>query len=111
MSSNLALLTQSHSIVASKKRQKREQIKEIAFDESARLEFLTGFHKRKVLKATESRKRAQAREKEERLQARREQRKMLAEQAIENAQKVEAAYGGGIGEPPSLPCPPHSTAH
>ena len=37
MSSNLALLTQSHNIVASKKRQKREQIKEIAFDESARL--------------------------------------------------------------------------
>ena len=43
-----------------------------------------------------------------------QQRKMLAEQAIENAQKVEAAYGGGIGEPPSLPCPPcppHSTLH
>lgn len=36
MPSNLAVLTKSHNIIASKKRQKKEQIKEILFDDDAR---------------------------------------------------------------------------
>ena len=36
MASNLAVLTQSHTAVAAKKRAKREQIKEILFDDNAR---------------------------------------------------------------------------
>jgi len=36
MDSNLAILTQSHRAVAAKKREKRNQIKEIVFDEDAR---------------------------------------------------------------------------
>jgi len=36
MPSNLTVLTQSHKIVAAKKRQRREQIKEIVFDDDAR---------------------------------------------------------------------------
>jgi len=84
-------------------------------------EFLTGFHKRKLAKKEESKKRAQAREKEERLEARREvhtsflrlrfspptpniaiqQRRMLAEQAAENAAKVEEAYGGFVQRKPN----------
>ena len=92
MASNVALLTQSHKVVKSKKRQKLGQASAVVFDEDARRcafitgpfhylagcmtryprEFLTGFHKRKLAKKEEGKKRAQAREKEERLEARRE---------------------------------------
>ena len=34
--SNLAVLTKSHNIIAAKKRAKKEQIKEVVFDEDAR---------------------------------------------------------------------------
>ncbi|KAH9994952.1 nucleolar protein 12-domain-containing protein [Russula compacta] len=94
MASNVQLLTQSHKAVKAKKRQRLGQINAIVFDEDARREFLTGFHKRKLAKKEEGKKKAQAREKEERLETRREQRRMLAEQAAQNAAKVEEAYGG-----------------
>ncbi|KAA1476789.1 hypothetical protein DENSPDRAFT_530278 [Dentipellis sp. KUC8613] len=94
MASNLAVLTKSHKIVAAKKRQRKEQIKEIVFDDTARLEYLTGFHKRNLQKREAGKKKAQEREKRERLDARKEHRRMLAEQAKENAAKVEEAYGG-----------------
>ncbi|KAJ8076551.1 hypothetical protein PM082_000974 [Marasmius tenuissimus] len=71
---NLHVLTQSHTLVASKKRAKRNQVKEVLFDEDARREFLTGFHKRKVAKAEAARKKAAEREKQERLETRREVR-------------------------------------
>jgi ribosomal RNA-processing protein 17 len=94
MASNVDLLTQSYKVVKAKKRTKLGQANAVVFDEDARREFLTGFHKRKLAKKEDSKKRAQTREREERLEARREQRRMLAEQAAENAAKVEEAYGG-----------------
>ncbi|KAH7926509.1 hypothetical protein BV22DRAFT_1062709 [Leucogyrophana mollusca] len=94
--SNLAVLTQSHKAIAAKKRAKRDQIKEVIFDEDARREFLTGFHKRKVAKQEAAKKKAQLREKEERLETRREHRRMLAERAAQNAAEVEKAYGAII---------------
>ncbi|KAK0461191.1 nucleolar protein 12-domain-containing protein [Desarmillaria tabescens] len=97
MASNLAVLTQSHTVVAAKKRAKREQIKEIIFDDNARREFLTGFHKRKLAKAEAARKKAAEREKQQRQEVRREQRRMLRERAAENAAQVESAYGAIIG--------------
>ncbi|KAG7098647.1 hypothetical protein E1B28_000563 [Marasmius oreades] len=99
-SSNLHLLTHSHSVVASKKKAKRNQVKEVVFDEHARLEFLTGFHKRKVAKAEAARKKAAEREKQERLETRREQRRMLKQQAAENAAQVEQAYGALLPDDP-----------
>ncbi|KAI0051193.1 hypothetical protein FA95DRAFT_1554767 [Auriscalpium vulgare] len=96
MVSNVAVLTRSQQIVAAKKRQKREQVKEITFDDDARREFLTGFHKRKLAKKEEGKEKAKLREKNERLEARREQRRMLAEKAAENAAQVEKAYGGTL---------------
>ncbi|KAJ8592332.1 hypothetical protein M405DRAFT_763687 [Rhizopogon salebrosus TDB-379] len=96
MDSNLAVLTQSHRAVAAKKREKRNQIKEIVFDEDARREFLTGFHKRKVAKKEEAKKKAKFREKQERLETRREHRRALAERATQNAAEVEKAYGAII---------------
>ncbi|KAH7905198.1 nucleolar protein 12-domain-containing protein [Hygrophoropsis aurantiaca] len=94
--SNLAILTQSHKAIAAKKRAKKDQVKEILFDEDARREFLTGFHKRKVAKHEAAKKKAQLREKEERLETRREHRRMLAERAVQNAKEVEKAYGAII---------------
>ncbi|KAN0129197.1 Nucleolar protein 12 (25kDa) domain containing protein [Lactarius tabidus] len=94
MTSNIQSLTQSHKVIRAKKKQKREQVPAVVFDEDARREFLTGFHKRKVAKREESKKRAIEREKQEHLEARREQRRILAEQAAENAARVEEAYGG-----------------
>ncbi|KAF7321669.1 hypothetical protein MKEN_00688300 [Mycena kentingensis (nom. inval.)] len=91
--SNLSTLTQSHAAIASKKRAKKAQINEIVFDEDARREFLTGFHKRKVAKADAARKKAAERERQERLETRREQRRELRQRAIENAAAVEKAYG------------------
>ncbi|OAX42289.1 hypothetical protein K503DRAFT_683722 [Rhizopogon vinicolor AM-OR11-026] len=96
MDSNLVILTQSHRAVAAKKRDKRNQIKEIVFDEDARREFLTGFHKRKVAKKEEAKKKAKLREKLERLETRREHRRALAERAAQNAAEVEKAYGAII---------------
>jgi ribosomal RNA-processing protein 17 len=90
MTSNIQSLTQSHKVIRAKKKQKREQVPAVVFDEDARRcalhihficrlcitpqhrEFLTGFHKRKVAKKEESKKKAIAREKQERLEARRE---------------------------------------
>jgi ribosomal RNA-processing protein 17 len=96
MTSNIKSLTQSHKVIRAKKKQKREQIPAIAFDEDARREFLTGFHKRKLAKKEEGKKKALAREKQEHLEARREKRRILAEQAVQNAAKVEEAYGGFV---------------
>ncbi|KAG2368346.1 nucleolar protein 12-domain-containing protein [Suillus spraguei] len=96
MNSNIAILTQSHRVIAAKKRDKRSQIKEIVFDDDARREFLTGFHKRKVAKKEEAIKKAKLREKQERLDTRREHRRALAERAAQNAAEVEKAYGATI---------------
>ncbi|KAI0818480.1 nucleolar protein 12-domain-containing protein [Trametes gibbosa] len=96
--SNLSSLTKSHTIVAAKKKAKREQIKEVLFDDSARREFLTGFHKRKLQKKENAKNKALEREKQERLEARREQRRMLAEQAAKNVEEVERAYGGIVDD-------------
>ncbi|KAF8842994.1 hypothetical protein BDN67DRAFT_995249 [Paxillus ammoniavirescens] len=93
MPNNLAVLTQSHKAIAAKRHSKKDQIKEISFDEDARREFLTGFHKRKVAKHEEAKKRAKLREKQERLEMRREHRRALAERAAQNAAEIERAYG------------------
>lgn len=91
--SNSAVLSHSHSVIRAKKRARQEQIKEVVFDDDARREFLTGFHKRKLQRTEEKRKKAQERDKQQRLEARREGRKALAEQAKKNAAAVEQALG------------------
>ncbi|KAF7984255.1 hypothetical protein HWV62_16090 [Athelia sp. TMB] len=95
--SNVAVLTQTRKVGLAKKKAKREQIKEILFDDDARREFLTGFHKRKLEKTTAAKNKAIEKEKQERLETRREQRRALAERAAANAAEVEKAYGGAAG--------------
>ncbi|KAF4620688.1 hypothetical protein D9613_000768 [Agrocybe pediades] len=97
-SNNIAFLTRAHNAIAAKKKLRRDQVKEVLFDDNARRDFLTGFHKRKVAKAEAARSKAKEREKQERLEARREQRRMLREQALENAAQVEAAYGAVVDD-------------
>lgn len=95
---NIALLTQSHRAIAAKRRRKQDQVKEIIFDDEARREFLTGFHKRKVARTEAAKKKALERQKQERLEARNEQRRALRERAKENAALIEEAYGGAPDE-------------
>ncbi|KAJ4483298.1 nucleolar protein 12-domain-containing protein [Lentinula aciculospora] len=92
-SSNLTVLTQAHAAIAAKKRAKRDQVKEVIFDDAARHDFLTGFHKRKLAKTEAARKKAFEREKQQRQEDRREQRRMLRERAAENAAEIEKSYG------------------
>ncbi|KAI0690373.1 hypothetical protein BC835DRAFT_1243879, partial [Cytidiella melzeri] len=89
--SNLSVLTKSHNIIAAKKRARKDQVKEVLFDETARREYLTGFHKRNKKEA--KKKNTTEREKQQRLETRREHRKLLAEQATKNYREVEKAYG------------------
>ncbi|TVY38529.1 Ribosomal RNA-processing protein [Lachnellula subtilissima] len=51
----------------SKKRKTVHKIEEINFDNDARADYLTGFHKRKVARATKAREEAEKKEKEERV--------------------------------------------
>jgi len=54
----------------SKKRKTVHKIEEISFDNDARADYLTGFHKRKVARATKAREEAEKKEKEERVRIR-----------------------------------------
>ncbi|KAJ3777860.1 hypothetical protein FB446DRAFT_777495 [Lentinula raphanica] len=92
-SSNLNVLTQAHTAIAAKKRAKRHQVKEVIFDDAARHNFLTGFHKRKLAKSEAAKKKALETEKLRRQEERREQRRMLRERAVENAAEIEKAFG------------------
>lgn len=51
---------------------KTTSVAEVKFDDAAREEFLTGFHKRKVARAKAAQEEAARREKEERVRGRRE---------------------------------------
>ena len=59
---------------ASLKRKRVSQVEEIAFDFSARQDYLTGFHKRKVEKAKHAQDRAVKKERELKLESRRQVR-------------------------------------
>ncbi|GAW05443.1 protein [Lentinula edodes] len=63
---NLNVLTQAHTAIAAKKRAKRNQVQEVIFDDTARHDFLTGFHKRKLAKTEAAKKKALEREKQQR---------------------------------------------
>ncbi|KAG8852278.1 hypothetical protein FRB91_006718 [Serendipita sp. 411] len=92
--SNVAVLTRENQVWASKKKQKKEQVKEILFDDTARREYLTGFRKRKLARQEAGKARAMEKERQARLEERREIRKELKERAVKNAREVERTYGG-----------------
>ncbi|KAF8310154.1 hypothetical protein DL93DRAFT_1667787 [Clavulina sp. PMI_390] len=73
---------------------KKGEVKEIVFDDEARRDYLTGFHKRKVAKKEARVAKAKEKARAEQLEFRREKRRELAKQARDNAAAVERAYGG-----------------
>lgn len=70
--SNVAVLTHENKIWSRKKKQKKEQVKEVLFDDTARREFLTGFHKRKLARKEAGKAKALEKERQHRLEERRE---------------------------------------
>lgn len=59
------------------KRRKTNQVDEITFDPTARQEYLTGFHKRKLQRKENARDAALKREKEDRVRERRQVEHMM----------------------------------
>ncbi|KAI0490725.1 nucleolar protein 12-domain-containing protein [Xylaria cf. heliscus] len=83
----------------SKKRKRQHTIEEIKFDNEARAEYLTGFHKRKLQRAKHAQEQAAERARQEKIETRkqiREDRKREVEehvQSVSNALKQAAEAG------------------
>ncbi|KAI0408169.1 nucleolar protein 12-domain-containing protein [Xylaria palmicola] len=87
----------------SKKRKRQHAIEEIKFDDDARAEYLTGFHKRKLQRAKHAQEQAAERARQERIDARkqiREDRKREVEEHVQNVNNAlkQAAQAGYIEE-------------
>ncbi|KAI0430843.1 nucleolar protein 12-domain-containing protein [Xylaria sp. FL1042] len=86
-------------VAPSKKRKRQHTIEEIKFDDEARAEYLTGFHKRKLQRAKHAQEQAAERARQEKIEARkqlREDRKREIEehvQHVNNALKLAAQAG------------------
>ncbi|KAF9512274.1 hypothetical protein BS47DRAFT_1486374 [Hydnum rufescens UP504] len=90
---NVNILTQQKRAIAAKRKTKRkDELKEIVFDDNARREFLTGFNKRNLLKKEAKIARAKEKQRTERLELRRQKRRELTERAIQNHEAVESSY-------------------
>ncbi|KAI0977341.1 nucleolar protein 12-domain-containing protein [Xylaria arbuscula] len=87
-----------------KKRKRQHTIEEIKFDNDARAEYLTGFHKRKLQRAKHAQEQAAERARQERIEGRkqlREDRKRELEehvQSVNDALKLAAQAGYIAGE-------------
>ncbi|KAI0024376.1 nucleolar protein 12-domain-containing protein [Xylariomycetidae sp. FL0641] len=84
-----------------KRRKTQHKVEEITFDDSARSEYLTGFHKRKLQRVKNAQEQAEKRARQEKIDFRKqaEERKREAEQHIEtvNAMLKEAEHAGYVG--------------
>ncbi|RKP10664.1 nucleolar protein 12-domain-containing protein [Thamnocephalis sphaerospora] len=83
---NTRILTAGARTYAKKRKQRKEQVEEICFDDSVRREFLTGFQKRKQERRLAYKKRADEKARQERLEERkmrREAREEMAQQRID----------------------------
>ncbi|KAG9286615.1 hypothetical protein G9A89_005383 [Geosiphon pyriformis] len=86
---NITILSTGAQIYAKKRKRKREQPKEIVFDDAARKEFLTGFHKRKVERKAKAQEHARLLAKKEHakiVKEAREARKKEVEERLKNLQ-------------------------
>ncbi|KAJ2985681.1 hypothetical protein NUW58_g5401 [Xylaria curta] len=87
----------------SKKRKRQHAIEEIKFDDEARVEYLTGFHKRKLQRAKHAQEQAAERARQEKIETRkqiREDRKREVEEHVQNVNNAlqQAAQAGYIEE-------------
>ncbi|CAN8095950.1 unnamed protein product [Discula destructiva] len=74
----------------SKKRKVQHAIEEIAFDNSAREEYLTGFHKRKVQRQKHAQEEAAKRAREEKIEMRRQIRDERKQEVEAHVKNIEA---------------------
>ncbi|KAI8633102.1 nucleolar protein 12-domain-containing protein [Xylariaceae sp. FL1651] len=89
-----------------KRRKTHHSIEEIKFDDAARTEYLTGFHKRKLQRAKNAQEQAARRAREEKIEFRkqlREDRKRKVEEHVQHVndalkQAQQAGYIGGEDE-------------
>ncbi|KAI0866190.1 nucleolar protein 12-domain-containing protein [Xylaria cubensis] len=75
----------------SKKRKRQHTIEEIKFDDDARAEYLTGFHKRKLQRAKHAQEQAAERARQEKIEARKQIREERQREIDEHVQNVNNA--------------------
>ncbi|KAI1636911.1 nucleolar protein 12-domain-containing protein [Biscogniauxia mediterranea] len=75
---------------APRKRKAQHGIEEIKFDDDARVDYLTGFHKRKVQRAKQAQEQAAKKARQDKIEFRRQLREDRKRQAEEHVQHVEA---------------------
>ncbi|POS81576.1 hypothetical protein DHEL01_v200014 [Diaporthe helianthi] len=78
----------------SKKRKATHTVEEISFDDSARQEYLTGFHKRKVQRQKHAQEEAAKRAREEKIEFRKQLREDRKKQMEEHVKSIEAIIKG-----------------
>ncbi|KAG9019459.1 hypothetical protein FRB90_001933 [Tulasnella sp. 427] len=94
--SNAAFLSQQSAAIAAKKKAKQArhgQVQEVVFDDRARKQFLTGFHRRKLEREATYKRRAKERERQEKIADRAERKKEMLERAKRNRIDIERALG------------------
>ncbi|KAJ8125178.1 hypothetical protein O1611_g8462 [Lasiodiplodia mahajangana] len=74
-----------------KKRKRQHTVEEIKFDDEARAEYLTGFHKRKLQRAKHARDQAAERERQEKIETRKQLREDRKREVEEHVQQVNNA--------------------
>ncbi|KAI3391696.1 hypothetical protein diail_6941 [Diaporthe ilicicola] len=79
---------------SSKKRKATHAVEEINFDNSARQEYLTGFHKRKVQRQKHAQEEAARRAREEKIEFRKQLREDRKKQVEEHVKNIEAIMKG-----------------
>ncbi|CAG8698853.1 14813_t:CDS:2, partial [Racocetra persica] len=87
---NLTLLTEGSRIYSEKRKRKNDQIPEIVFDETARREYLTGFHKRKLERQAKAKQTALEREKKEKAEAKKAAKEARMKQIEEKLAATQA---------------------
>ncbi|CAI2178723.1 19096_t:CDS:2 [Funneliformis geosporum] len=86
---NLAILTEGSKVYAKKRKNRIEQVPEVVFDETARRDFLTGFHKRKLERKAKAREASLQLAKQERSKARKAARESVKEQVRQRLNKLQ----------------------
>ncbi|KAI1131963.1 nucleolar protein 12-domain-containing protein [Nemania abortiva] len=74
-----------------KKRKRQHTIEEIKFDDDARAEYLTGFHKRKLQRAKHAQEQAAERARQEKIETRKQLREDRKREIEEHVQQVNSA--------------------
>ncbi|CAG8527811.1 658_t:CDS:2 [Paraglomus brasilianum] len=85
----LNILSAGPKIYARKRKRKSQQVKEIVFDEQARREYLTGFHKRKLEQRKKATEAAKLRAKKQKAEAKKASRENLRKQSKDRIAQIE----------------------